>query len=289
MSLYAGFNTASSVRIADSAGNLNMGSATRQMISLYGDGQYGIGVQSSTTYYRTQGYHAWFYAGVHDDVALAPGAGGTLQGYVSNSEWVMKLPMYVDTTGNAIYFRKTDGTQMGRLYHDNSSAFGILNSVGGWAFYCTSTATNVYGYNGTSQSQLMLSAYDTWVRLNPNGSFSNGVYTPGNMRIDGTLYLNSASVGMSVSSGALNVVTASGNVQIGPQNTSYCHFITDRSNFYFNRNTEINGALLDYNGGVPRPYLKIASPTGVSTGGNVTFSTAAPTGGVNGDIWFKYT
>ena len=32
---------------------------------------------------------------------------------------------------------------------------------------------------------------DSWLRLNQNGSFTSGVYTPGVFRTDGLLYMNS--------------------------------------------------------------------------------------------------
>jgi hypothetical protein len=65
----------------DPSTRLEFGSATRQMLNLWGDvGQYGIGVQSDTLYMRTanNGFFAWFQGGTHTDAALGPGAGGTL-------------------------------------------------------------------------------------------------------------------------------------------------------------------------------------------------------------------
>lgn len=53
------------------------GSSTRQMLNLWGD-RYGIGVQSSTHYSRTDanGSFSWFRGGVHSNNANSPGAGG---------------------------------------------------------------------------------------------------------------------------------------------------------------------------------------------------------------------
>ncbi|MDW8309086.1 MAG: tail fiber domain-containing protein, partial [Verrucomicrobiales bacterium] len=60
---------------------LDFGSQTRQMINLWG-GVYGIGVQTSTHYFRTGGHtndgFAWYQGGTHSDTALDPGTGGTL-------------------------------------------------------------------------------------------------------------------------------------------------------------------------------------------------------------------
>jgi hypothetical protein len=53
------------------------GTGTRQMLNLYGE-TYGIGVQNSTLYQRSNGQFAWFRDGSHADAALEPGAGGAL-------------------------------------------------------------------------------------------------------------------------------------------------------------------------------------------------------------------
>ena len=56
--------------------------AGRQMLNLWGT-QYGIGVQSYTTYFRTDnsfpgGDFAWYQGGIHNDAQLNPGGGKTL-------------------------------------------------------------------------------------------------------------------------------------------------------------------------------------------------------------------
>lgn len=55
---------------------LLFGSATRQMINLFST-TYGIGVQSGTQYFRTNGGFSWFKGGVHNNTANSPGSGGT--------------------------------------------------------------------------------------------------------------------------------------------------------------------------------------------------------------------
>ena len=50
---------------------------TGQMLNLYGD-DYGIGIQSSTQYYRTNANFAWYIGGSHNDAALDNGGGTTL-------------------------------------------------------------------------------------------------------------------------------------------------------------------------------------------------------------------
>lgn len=45
------------------------------------------------------------------------------------------------------------------------------------------------------------------------------------------------------SSTTFTVTTPNGNVAIGPSNSSYCHFNTDRTQFYFNKDLRINGTI----------------------------------------------
>lgn len=57
-------------------GTALFGSDARQMIILHTNG-YGIGVQTSTHYFRTNGGFAWYKGGLHNDTANSPGTGGT--------------------------------------------------------------------------------------------------------------------------------------------------------------------------------------------------------------------
>ncbi|WP_437787384.1 tail fiber domain-containing protein [Sorangium sp. So ce1097] len=59
----------------DGKARMSFGSTTRQMLNLWAEG-YGIGVQDSTTYFRTGSNFAFYKGGTHSDNALAPGAGG---------------------------------------------------------------------------------------------------------------------------------------------------------------------------------------------------------------------
>jgi hypothetical protein len=54
--------------------NLSFGSQTRQMINLWGTG-YGIGVQSSTTYFRSDSRFSWHRGGSHSDSENNAGGG----------------------------------------------------------------------------------------------------------------------------------------------------------------------------------------------------------------------
>jgi hypothetical protein len=64
-------------------GTISFGSSTRQMINLYGNGisgngNYGIGVQGSTAYFRSgNGNFQWYSGGIHNDNQDNAGSGGT--------------------------------------------------------------------------------------------------------------------------------------------------------------------------------------------------------------------
>jgi hypothetical protein len=55
--------------------SLFFGSQTRQMLNLWST-HYGIGVQSFTTYFRSDGGFSWFIGGSHNDAQNNPGTGG---------------------------------------------------------------------------------------------------------------------------------------------------------------------------------------------------------------------
>lgn len=64
---------------ASISGALNFGSVTRQMMNLWGVSNYGIGVQNSTQYFRTDKNFAWYKAGSHNNDEFSAGTNGTVQ------------------------------------------------------------------------------------------------------------------------------------------------------------------------------------------------------------------
>jgi hypothetical protein len=87
-------------------GVLKFGSQVRQMLDLWST-EYGIGVQSSTMYFRSAAHFAWYKGGEHDDTALSPGTGGQLQ-------------MRLDDNGN-LHF----GTRVRQMLNLWSTEYGI--------------------------------------------------------------------------------------------------------------------------------------------------------------------
>jgi hypothetical protein len=65
------------VRLSDDTPAISFGTTGRQMINLYAN-TYGIGVQTSTMYFRSNSRFSWFDGGTHSDSQNSPGTGGTV-------------------------------------------------------------------------------------------------------------------------------------------------------------------------------------------------------------------
>ncbi len=98
---------------------------------------------------------------------------------------------------------------------------------------------------------------------NTDNSYDLGssTYRWRNVYAKGTVYLaNNTSVKGSTTAEyggyGLWIQTASGRLHIGPLNTVYCHFVTDRGAFYFNKPVVVNGSL--------SPYTDVARDLGSS-------------------------
>ncbi|HKS72694.1 MAG TPA: hypothetical protein VJQ82_05815, partial [Terriglobales bacterium] len=110
-----------------STGVLNFGEQTRQMINLY-DQTYGVGVQDSTLYYRSDSDFCWFRGGTHNDNKNNPG-GGSLQ-------------LRLDDQARLYFGAQT--RQMLNLWKEN---YGV--GVQGWTLYCRSDADFCWFRGGT--------------------------------------------------------------------------------------------------------------------------------------------
>jgi hypothetical protein len=86
------------------------------------------------------------------------------------------------------------------------------------------------------------------------------------------------------SNGGLNtrISTTSGHLELGPLNSGWCHFNTDRPAFYFGQAVHFDGAPMRYNQGAVLHHGSSSLGSGV-----ITVSTASPSGGSDGDIWIK--
>jgi len=85
----------------------------------------------------------------------------------------------------------------------------------------------------------------------PTPTFDNsagaGTQNPG-ITLGGEEINESSTSPGSFSGGSLKLQTPFGNVKMGPRNTGYCHFYTDRSRYYFNKKVVVDeGQVSSYN------------------------------------------
>ena len=105
--------------------------------------------------------------------------------------------------------------------HDGTNTTGLFNDVNNeWLVHCTHNGAVSLYYNGG-------------VRVNT---------TNDGIDVSGQIDINDSNTSLQEgSANTLRVQTNSGRVDIGPMNTTYCHFDTDRGTFYFNKTTNFNG------------------------------------------------
>jgi hypothetical protein len=142
-----------------------------------------------------------------------------------------------------------------RIYHNGSNS--VIDTT-------TGSAGDLYLTANGSGHDLYLRAADN-IYIQPQGG-ENGIICVGNGEVN--IYHNSVKKIMTQSTGAiiygelqlndantkllegatnaLRIQTNSGYVDIGPKNTSWCHFNTDRANFYFAQGASWNGHVLPY-------------------------------------------
>lgn len=246
-----------------------------------------------------------------DVSGVLPLAGGTLTGALafSTQGQVIQGPngsgfylnysgdgqMYMDSQ-NGIQFRVNSGSTYA-MNIDTSSNLSVTGTVKTAAYY---------GPTG----EMMNDGQDGWLRLNQNQSFSSGIYTPLGMRADGGFKtgagltdingtymihpINSVATytygtfavvgsgggyaGLVVEDGGRRPTFMSNNLSSGVYNqgVGYWSWVDTGSQF------QVNRQLTDGSG---YAYLR-ANGHG---SGTVTYSTGAPSGGSDGDLWFTYT
>jgi hypothetical protein len=114
------------------SGTLSFGSTTRQMINLWSS-SYGIGVQDSTTYFRSGGRFSWHRGGVHSDTENAAGSGGTVAMTLDSSS---NLSVTGDVNCSNVYtsgayVRTTNATlRLGSDMNNAASWFTVTSGAG---------------------------------------------------------------------------------------------------------------------------------------------------------------
>ena len=81
-------------------------------------------------------------------------------------------------------------------------------------------------------------------------SSAGNIYMQGDLTVEGgDIYLNDTNTRLTEGNGnAFRITTNSGYGEFGPMNTGHCHIQTDRTNFYFNRQIQVDsGIVSSYN------------------------------------------
>lgn len=204
-----------------------------------------------------------------------------------------------------IYLNYTDGW----AYYDAQTGYYFRTSGG--AIRMSVDSSGIHSTNGSyyGPSGLIVSdAVDGWLRLNNSISFTNGIYTPGKARFDGLVAINSyltgvsydyrlqpnqanltygswyltggnsGYVGLCLNDSASDATFMSNGTTMGVYNQGWGYWSWNDNNTTFTVQKPIKDS-----GG--RAYYRSAD----RGSGNITFSTAAPSGGADGDIWYQYT
>ncbi|MEX6779054.1 hypothetical protein [Limnospira fusiformis] len=140
-------------------GTIRFSSATRQMITLWGNHSlYGIGVQNGTQYYRTGLHFAWFKSGSHNNSALNPGPGGTTMMVltedsrlgIANTTPQTELDVNGDITTRNIIFNDRSSSPVGnfKIKKYVGGFFDDSATISGWNQVCkiTVNSSDTYGW-----------------------------------------------------------------------------------------------------------------------------------------------
>lgn len=93
---------------------------------------------------------------------------------------------------------------------------------------------------------------------------------------------NKAIIDSSASATNVRISTTSGYLDVGPLNTGWCHYNTDRAAHYFGQPVHVDGALYRYGEGAVLHHGSSSLGSG-----RITVSTSSASGGSDGDIWIK--
>ena len=171
------------------------------------------------------------------------------------------------------------GTTRGMVYADSSNQVGFLTNSGSWNFRISGSSTYVYGdllpnsdsgyHLGTSSNKWDEVHAGDWFRSHGNTGWYQQTHGGGWYMEDSTwiraygdknIYNNTGQIrggsfrdGASGSfyltpntSNAHRLQTNSGYLDLGPMNGSWCHFQTDRGQFYFGSKIYVDGEIWRY-------------------------------------------
>ena len=214
----------------DASRNLGFGSSTRQMINLWSN-NYGIGVQNSTTYFRTDARFSWFRGGVHTDTENDAGTLGTTAMTLDSSSNLIvtgevRGTLFRDTANSSFYvdpvstsvvnnFRAntiqfSDGTTALTL---SNGTYNLINDRSGRVAIYLGGGGDQSSYYDNTNHFFRNTGGALYATINVTGSFANAFYDTANntyvAKPSGTSRLNALSLDtMVVTSGVTGLTTA---------------------------------------------------------------------------------
>lgn len=174
-----------------SAASLSFGSQTRQMISLWST-LYGIGVQSSTLYFRTDSRFSWHRGGSHNDAENNPGGGTVAMTLDASSNLAvtgtLTASSIIRSGGTASQFLMANGSvstnpgwitgytetdTLATVTGRGSSTSTLTTFSGGLILETSYRFNRVYGFgNYSANFSNSVSTTETWFRLGNASPFS---------------------------------------------------------------------------------------------------------------------
>ena len=210
----------------------------------------------SLSYGTADGYNAglWFSPSFGDDQGIAGISSQRVSGYQTdlrfytnntNSARAFSQRMQIDKDGNLL----VGGGTLSNTY--GTSTRGLIEIIGtNEALLALKGNTTVHGYiHGTSGSVDVLSTNSVLnLYVAGSSSYRARLQTFG-LLLSHDLYPNgSVATRLSHNNPYLRCQTAYGYLDYGPANSSFCHFYTDRSDYYFNTGITVDtGKVQSYN------------------------------------------
>lgn len=175
-----------------------------------------------------------------------------------------------DITGASFNGMSVKGTGVpsgSQILRSNDNAYTYLGWINTTSGANSADPSRIYTNNGGSDAFLRYMTPANFIDFlqGEHWSFENG-----------DLNLNTDTHLSGGTGGRFRVDTSTGYVEIGPQNSSWCHIYSGHK-FYFNQDIRILNKMV-------MTHISTAYASA-----DVTFSTSAATGGLSGDIWYQYT
>ena len=162
-----------------------------------------------------------------------PGTGNSWLGIISmapyatgSSFYTNQIAMGADGANSDLFIRRGNGTGNG--------------TWGDWRQIITADSATFTSNLTVGGNSLTAGSLD----INGNADISGNLTGLDDVTSD-NYYINDTNTRLSEGSGnSLKITTNSGNLQIGPQNSSWCHVYTDRASFYLNTTLTVDGGII---------------------------------------------